>query len=110
VLAELGMVFADPRYPLGTARVTPDRPRSRTSQSRSASAWGSRSASPSARLLDVVFDVGEAAAAGGLGPLGEHLSRVAERDRLPCFSGDQVERVELAAGVGEELERDTACP
>src|SRR5215210_6703745 len=56
-----------------------------------------------ARLLDVLFDLDEAAAVGGLGPLVEHLSRVAECRLLSRFSGDQVQHVELATRVAEEL-------
>jgi hypothetical protein len=52
-------------------------------------------------LLDVVFDVGEAAAVGSLGPLVEDLARVAEGRLVPCFSRDKVEHVEFAGGVRE---------
>ena len=56
-----------------------------------------------ARLLDVVVDLGEAAAVGGLGALVEHRTRVPERRRLPGLTGDQVQHVDLTARVGEEL-------
>ena len=39
----------------------------------------------------------------GLGALVEHRTRVPECHRLPRLTGDQVEHVELASGVGEEL-------
>ena len=61
-------------------------------------------------LLDVVFDLGETAAVGGLGPLVEDLARVAEARPLSRPGGDQVQHVELAARVGHALARGTACP
>ena len=117
------MVFADPRYPLADrashtgssalgggcgppiATTQADRARELSDQE-VALGVGLRlplGVLEGARLLDVVFDLGEAAAVGGLGPLVEHLARVAECHLLPRFSGDQVQHVELAARVGEEL-------
>src|SRR5687768_9353897 len=56
----------------------------------------------SARLLDVVFDLGQAATVRALGPLVEHLTRVPECHLLPRFSGDHVQDMKLAARVSEE--------
>ena len=98
VLAELGVVLADPRYrladsarhtgsralggrrgpPIATAE--PDRARQLAHQE-VALGLGLRLPQvvlEGARLLDVVFDLCEAAAVGRLGPLVEQLARVPE--------------------------------
>ena len=74
--------------------------------------------SEGARLRDVVFDLGEASAVRILGACVEHLAGIAEcrarqfgskaalRPRYPdALGGDEVERVELPAGVGESRAR-----
>ena len=98
VLAELGMVLADSRYPLAdraghtgssalgggcgspVATTQADRARELSDQE---VALGvglrlPRRVPEGARLLDVIFNLGEKAAVGGFGPLVEDLSRVAE--------------------------------
>ena len=97
MLAELGMVLTDPCYPLahragdsdsstlgrgcGSSIATTQAYRARQlSNEEVAFGLGLRlplGVSEGARLLDVVFDLGKAAAVGGLGPFVEDLARVA---------------------------------
>src|SRR5215211_1413551 len=98
VLAELGMVLADPRYPLadraghtgssalgggcGPSIATTQTDRARElSHQEIALGVGLRLppvVPEGARLLDVVLDLAETAAVGGLGPFVEDRARVAE--------------------------------
>src|SRR5919109_235423 len=94
MLAELGMVLTDPGHRLADRPGHPD---------------------TGARLLDVVLDLGEAAAVRGLRGRVEHLACIAEcRMReagrpaaldlrhAAALGGNEVQHVELPAGVGQE--------
>jgi len=123
VLAELGVVFADPRYrlahraghtgssafgggcgpPLATTQADRARELSDEEVTLGVGLRLPHVMLDGARLLDVTFDLDETAAIGVLGPLIEHLARVAERRLLSDLRGDQVQHVKLAARVAEEL-------
>jgi hypothetical protein len=123
VLAELGMVFADARNALadsashtGTCALGGGaRPPIATTEADRACELSHQELTLGVRLrlpigvlarpclLDVLFDLGQPSAVSPLGPLVEHLPSVAWCALLPCFSGGQVQNVELAAGVGEKL-------
>ena len=130
VLAELGMVFADPRYPLadraghtgssalgggcGSPIATTQADRARELSDQEVALGVGLLLPPGvvegARLLDVVFDLGEAAAVGGLGPLVEHLARVPERRLLLPFQRRPGPARGTRGQGGRGAARGTACP
>src|SRR5688572_16021716 len=118
VLAELGVAFADAHYPLAdgarhsgsSALGGGGAPPIATTQAHRARKLSDEEfpfgvglrlphgVLESARLLDVVVDLGEAAAIGGLGPLVEARPRVLGCHAQAGLGADQVQHVELAAG------------